>query len=389
MNYDFDKGINRKGTNSIKWDFNDEMFGNKNILPMWIADMDFQSPQPVIDAIKKRARHGVYGYTDISNGFYKSIIDWMDIRHNWRIEKDWILQTQGVVPSLAISILAFTKPGEKIIIQSPVYSPFFTVVRENGRQLIVNRLKIENGKYQMDFEDLKCKIDSHVKMLMLCNPHNPVGRVWSKEELEKLGKICLENNILIVSDEIHSDIIYKNHKHISIASLSEELANNTITLIAPSKTFNIAGLTTSIVIITNKKLYDDFKNRKEGLGFMLCNIFGLVALEASYKYGEEWLEQLLSYLEENVEYVINYFKERIVKVKAIEPEGTYLMWLDFRNLNLSNERLKKLIVKKARVGLSDGILFGPGGEGFQRISIACPRSLLEEGLGRIERALNG
>ncbi len=387
MNYDFDKGINRKGTNSIKWDFNDEMFGNKNILPMWIADMDFQSPKPVIDAIKRRARHGVYGYTYISNSFYQSIVDWMDIRHNWRIEKDWILQIQGVVPSLAISILAFTKPGDKIIIQSPVYAPFFTVIRENGRQLIVNRLKIENGKYQMDFEDLKSKIDSHVKMLMLCNPHNPVGRVWTKEELEKLGEICLENNILIISDEIHSDIIYKNHKHISIASLSEELANNTITLIAPSKTFNIAGLTTSIAIITNKKLYDDFKNRKEGLGLILCNIFGLVALEASYKYGEEWLEQLLSYLEENVEYVMNYFKERIVKVKAIKPEGTYLMWLDFRNLNLNNERLKKLIVKKARVGLSDGLLFGPGGDGFQRMSIACPRSLLEEGLSRIERAL--
>lgn len=384
MKYNFDEEIRRKGTNSIKWDFTDKFLGAKDVLPMWVADMDFKVPDPVINAIKRRAKHGIYGYTGRSESYYDAIINWMKIRHNWEINRNWLTDSPGVVAGLSIAILTFTKPGDKIVIQPPVYTPFFDIIRENGRQIVVNELKLQNGRYVMDFNDLKSKIDSRTKMLILCSPHNPVGRVWTEDELNELGKICAKNDIIILSDEIHSDIIYNDYRHFPIASISEEIAEETITFIAPSKTFNIAGLLNSAVIIPNKKLYDDFENIKYALGMHLGNTFGIEATEACYKYGEEWLEQLICYLEENLSYMKDYFDRNLPKIKVIVPEGTYLVWLDFRETGYSADKINTLLKERARIGLNDGRVYGPGGEGFERINIGCPRSILKEGLERIK-----
>ncbi len=384
MKYNFDEEIGRIGTNSIKWDFTDKFLGVKNILPMWVADMDFKAPEPVISAIKRRARHGIYGYTGRSDSYYDAIINWVKIRHNWEISRRWLTDSPGIVAGLALSILTFTKPGDKIVIQPPVYTPFFDIVRENGRQLVLNNLKLENGRYKMDFDDLKNKIDSGTKMLILCSPHNPVGRVWTEEELFTLGDICDKNDIVILSDEIHSDIVYSGHKHIPIASISPDMAARTITFIAPSKTFNIAGLLNSAVIIPNEKLYNDYVNKMHAMGLHLGNLFGIEATEACYRHGEGWLEELIIYLEDNLSYLIDYFNKNIKNVKIIIPEGTYLVWLDFRATGYSADKVNKLLREKARIGLNDGRVFGPGGEGFERINIGCPRSMLKEGLERIK-----
>lgn len=388
MAYDFDKIIERKNTNCVKWDFVDNYLGEKDVLPMWVADMDFPSPKPVIDAIKKRAEHEVYGYTDRSEAYYQSMIDWMLERHDWEIKKEWIAFIPGVVPAINMAVLAFTQPGDKIIVQSPVYFPFFAAVENNKRKLVNNQLKLENDRYVMDFEDLEKKIDSKVKMLILCSPHNPVGRVWTKDELIRLGEICLKNNIIILSDEIHSDIVYKGSKHIPIASISEEFAQNTITCIAPSKTFNVAGLATSNVIIPNEELLAKFNQMIENIHIGMTNIFGAVALEAAYTYGKEWLDELLVYLLGNTHYAINFIEDRIPKIKVIKPEGTYLLWLDCRELGMKQNELNQFMLKKAKVALSDGSVFGPGGRGFLRMNIGCPRVILKEGLERIERAVN-
>ncbi|MTI68854.1 MAG: pyridoxal phosphate-dependent aminotransferase [Firmicutes bacterium] len=386
MKYNFDKVIDREGSDCIKWDHVDLYFGKKDLLPMWVADMDFEVPKEINEAIKKRTEHGVYGYTKRPDSFYYSLINWTNKRHNWDIKKEWIIYTPGVVPAINIAINAYTKPGDKVIIQSPVYFPFSESVKNNGRQLIDNELKLENGRYVMDFEDLEKKIDSRVKLLILCSPHNPIGRVWNEEELKKLGEICLKNDILIVSDEIHSDIIYKGSKHIPISNISNKLANNTITCLAPSKTFNIAGLSASSIIIPNEKLRIEFNKEIDNLHIGMANIFGMVALEAAYNYGEKWLEELLEYLEGNVKFVMDFIDD-IPNVNVIRPEGTYLMWIDFNGLELNDEKLKDLIINKAKVALNDGEDFGPGGKGFKRMNIACPRSILKEGLERIAKAV--
>ena len=387
MIYNFDEVIERKNTNSEKWDFNDKVFGDKDILPMWVADMDFRVPSPVIEAIKNRAEHGIYGYTGRTGSYYDAIIGWMKKRHSFDIKKEWIVHTPGVVPSLNLAVLAFTKPGDKIIIQSPVYHPFFSAIKENERKLVDNQLKLEAGRYVMDYENLQNKIDPDVKMIIISNPHNPVGRVWKRDELEKLGKICLENNIIIISDEIHSDLIYKGHKHIPMASISKELAQNTVTCIAPSKTFNIAGLQTSSVIISDPELRTLYKDIILKIGIDMGNVFGIAALEAAYNYGEEWLEQLLEYLQANIEFMVKYFEENIPSINIVKPEGTYLVWVDFSGLNMDKDSLKEFMIKKAKVGFNDGIMFGSKGEGYQRINVACPRSILKDGLDRIKEAL--
>ncbi|MBA7483108.1 Cystathionine beta-lyase PatB [subsurface metagenome] len=391
MKYNFDEIIDRTNYHSVKWDELKTNFGDfpKGVLPMWIADMEFRSPQPVIEAIKKAAEHGIYGYTSRPDSYYKAIIDWMDRRHNWKIKKDWITYSPGVVPALSLIIRAFCQPGDKVIVQPPVYYPFFRVIENNGCHRVNNPLKLSNKKYFMDYDDLERKIDDpRVKLLILCNPHNPVGRVWQKEELIILGEICLEHNIIVVSDEIHADILFKGYRHIPFASISPAFAHNSITCTAPSKTFNLAGLKTSSIIIPNKKYYKIYENLLDSLSLGGNNTFGLVALEAAYRDGEEWLEQLLSYLNENLKFLMKYFKERIPKIKVIRPEGTYLIWLDCRQLGLSAKDLSNFMIKKAKVALDDGDWFGTEGKGFMRINIACPRSFLEEGLKRIERAVN-
>jgi len=391
MKYNFDESIDRTNYHSVKWDELKTKFGDipEDVLPMWIADMEFRSPQPVIEAIKKAAEHGIYGYTSRPLSYYQAIIDWMEKRHNWKVKKDWLVFSPGVVPALSFIIRAFTQPGDKVIVQPPVYYPFFRVIENNGCHVVNNPLKLSNKKYFMDYDDLEKKVDdSRVKLIILCSPHNPVGRVWQKEELIILGEICLEHNIIVVSDEIHADILFKGYRHIPFASISPAFAHHSITCTAPSKTFNLAGLQTSSIIIPNKKYCRIYENILDSLALDENNVFGLVALEAAYRDGEEWLEQLLSYLNENLKFLMKYFEERIPKIKVIKPEGTYLVWLDCRQLGLSVKDLNNFMIKKAGVTLDDGYWFGTEGEGFMRINIACPRSFLEEGLKRIERAIN-
>jgi len=391
MKYNFDEVIDRIKHHSVKWDELEANFDDitEDVLPMWVADMEFKSPEPVIEAIKKVAEHGIYGYVSRPDSYYQAIINWMERRHNWKVKKNWITYSPGVVPALSLIIRAFCQPGDKVIVQQPVYYPFFRVIENNGCHIVNNPLKFSNKKYLMDYDDLESKIDDpRVKLLILCNPHNPVGRVWQKEELIILGEICLKHNIIVVSDEIHADILFEGYKHTPFALISPAFAHNSITCTAPSKTFNLAGLKTSSIIIPSKKYYKIYENLLDGLSLDGNNAFGLVALEAAYRDGEEWLEQLLSYLNENLKFLMGYFKERIPKIKVIRPEGTYLIWLDCRQLGLSTKDLNSLLIEKAKVALDDGCWFGTEGKGFMRINIAYPRSFLEEGLKRIEKAVN-
>ena len=391
MKYNFDEVIDRTGYHSEKWDALKKVFGEipEDILPMWVADMEFRSPLPVIEAVKKAAEHGIYGYTSRPESYYQAIIDWMERRHHWKVKKDWLAFGPGVVPALSIIIRVFTQSGDKIIVQPPVHYPFFRVIENNGCHIVNNPLKLYGGKYCMDYGDLERKLDDpRAKLLILCNPHNPVGRAWHKEELSMLGEICLKHDILVVSDEIHADILFEGVKHIPFASISQAFAHHSITCTAPSKTFNLAGLQTSTIILPNIRHHKIYHNTLNSLSLDENNVFGLVALEAAYLHGEEWLEQLLSYLNENLNLLIKYFEENIPKVKVIKPEGTYLVWLDCRQLGLNAKDLNHFMIHKARIALDDGYWFGKEGEGFMRMNIACPRSVLKEGLKRIERAVN-
>ncbi len=386
--WNFDEIIPREKTNSVKYDLRSKLYGSEDIIPMWVADMDFKTPPYIVDAIKKRAEHEIYGYTFRNDSFFNSVIHWMNHKHNWQLNKKWITFSPGVVPALALSVLAYTKPGDKIIAQPPVYFPFFSSVKNNGRQLVYNQLKHDKGSYHFDFENLKKNIDSRTKMILISNPHNPVGRVWSKEELTELAEICLENDILMISDEIHSDLVFKPNNHIPLASISEEIADKTISTFAPSKTFNIAGLSSSVIIISNQKLKICFDNFVNDMHLGNGNIFGNVALESAYFNGNEWLDSLMDYLKGNIALVKNFIDKPGIKIKMEVPESTYLLWLDFNDYNLQKGELNKLLVQKAKVGLSPGELFGPGGEGFQRMNIACPRSILKEALVKLEETFS-
>ncbi len=387
MVYDFDEVIERNDTGSLKWDYREEVFGSKNVIPMWVADMDFRVPQPVIDAMKKRAEHGIYGYPAKTPSYYNSIIGWMERRHGWKVSRDWISTSPGVVPAINLCVQAFSHPGDKIVVQSPVYYPFFRAVENNGRRIVKNPLNFENGRYTMDFEDLEKNLDSRTRMLILCNPHNPVGRVWTREELSKLGEICLKHDLIIISDEIHEDLVYEGHRHIPIASVSEELAMQTVTCTAPSKTFNIAGLSTSTVIAKNEKLLSRYEAALLNAGLLSGNVFGIVALEAAYTYGEEWLDQLLVYLKGNVDYAEKFINERIPRIKFVRPEGTYLALIDFRDLGMDQDALNEFVVKEAGIGFDDGAMFGKECDGFERINLACPRSTLKTAMENLEKAV--
>jgi cysteine-S-conjugate beta-lyase len=387
MKYEFHKEVNRLNTASEKWDEVENLFGDKDILPMWVADMDFRAPEPVIEAIKNRAEHGIFGYTARTQSYFDAVINWMKRRHNWEVEKEWICHSPGVVPALSIIVQAFTNPGDKIIIQPPVYYPFTHVIERHGRTIVPNALKFENGQYRMDYEDLEGKIDSSTKLIIISSPHNPVGKVWTKEELIRLGEICLKHNILIVSDEIHFDLIYKGYEHTSFASISDEFAQNSIICTAPSKTFNLAGLQTSNIIIPNEEIRAKYSDALETLSIGMISTFGLVATESAYRFGEEWLDELMQYLQQNLDFLKDYIETNIKALKVIQPEGTYLVWIDCRGLGMDAKALERLMQKEAKVALDEGYIFGKEGEGFTRINIACPRSILEEGLRRIDRAV--
>jgi len=395
MKYNFDRVINRRGTGSTKWDSVEVVFGNRDVLPMWVADMDFPIAEPIIEAIKKRLNHPIFGYSKPWQSLLNSVVERMKKKFNWEIKPEWIVFTPGVVPAISTAIKAITHPGDEVVLQGPVYYPFWDVIKENGCHILNNTLKFQNGHYEMDYEDLEKKFvpkkalfpsPSRTKAAILCNPHNPVGRMWSREEQEKFGEIVLKHGGVVISDEIHSEIVVSDKKHIPFASISKEFEQNSITCFSPSKTFNIAGLSVSSIIIPNKKLRESFV-LAAGHQLGKVSVLSLVAMEAAYRYGDEWLNELLKYLKENLKFLINYFEENIPQVRVIRPEGTYLVWLDFRALGMSGEELSKFLVEKAKVGLDDGYLFGPSGIGFARINIACPRKTLEEGLKRIENAV--
>lgn len=387
MKYDFDKVVDRTGTESLKWVYPRKVLKVDDAIPMWVADMDFEAPPAVVEAISRRAAHGIYGYPLIPPSFWKSAIDWLGRRHGWEVRKDWMAKSPGVVPALNYCVRALTKPGEGIIIQTPVYHPFYYAIENNGRCVVRNPLRFDGRRYTMDLDDLERKIDSGSRTLILCSPHNPVGRVWSRQELEALGRIAVARDLLIIADEIHHDLVYRGHRHHVLAALSPELANRTLTCIAPSKTFNIPGLSTAVVIASNPKLLEAFKDETERAGFELGQVFGIVGFEAAYTHGQDWLGELLPYLEANVELMETFFKERLPGIRLVRPEGTYLALLDCRGLGLEPAALNDFFLKKGRVYFSDGTIFGPELAGFVRINFGCPRALLVEALERIERAV--
>ncbi len=396
MRYDFDRLIERRNTSSEKWDKIAEYFGHEDALPLWVADMDFPAPEPVVEALRKRAEHPFYGYSFPPDSLYEAIVDWLWRRHGWRVKKEWIVFSAGVVNGLYSAVEAFSRPGDEVIVQPPVYFPFFSAVKNTGRHLLYNQLVTDGRRYTMDFAGLEALLRgkagggaapraSRASLLILCSPHNPVGRVWTRDELSTLARICAEDGLLILSDEIHCDLLIEGAKHTVTATLSEEVARNTVTFMSAAKTFNVPGLATSFAVIPDGDL-----RRRYGLtraGNNNGNLFGYAATEAAFRHGDEYLEQLRAYLTENVRYFMDFVATRIPRLKAYGPEGTYLGWLDCRGLGLGPVELQRFVRDKARLALNDGYIFGPGGEGFQRVNLACPRSMLKEAMERLEAAV--
>ncbi|MBK7712688.1 MAG: putative C-S lyase [Bacteroidales bacterium] len=388
MTWNFDETTEREGTNCIKYDRREEVFGRKDIIPMWVADMDFKSPDFVTSALQDQLKNEIYGYSFRPALYYTSIIDWLKIRHNWTIEKEWMTFTPGVVPALNFCTLAFTQPGDRIIVQPPVYFPFFSAVESHGRTLVYNQLKEEGGRWVMDYESLVASIDDKTRMIIISNPHNPVGRVWTREELIDLADICLKNNILILSDEIHCDLILPGFRHTPFASLSEEIAASTITCIAPSKTFNLAGLSTSNVIISNPALRKTFNRVVENLHTGGGNIFGTAASVAAYTYGHKWLDALLDYIDHNVDIAEDYCRKMIPEIIPVQPEATYMIWLDCRKLGMKGKELQNFFVTRAAIGMNEGSTFGPGGDGFMRMNLGTSSKTVIKAMEQIEKAVS-
>ena len=395
MKYDFNQICSRQHTDCTKWDSVETIFGSEDVIPLWVADMDFPTAKPIVEALETRAKHEFYGYTQQGPGIIGAITERLEKKFGWRIEPEWVVFTPGVIPAINVAIRSLTRPGDEIILQEPVYYPFFRAVTQNGCQISTNKLKLSVGNYKMDFEDLERRFlpktgmrdtPGRVRAIILCNPHNPIGRLWNREELTRLGEIVIGNGATVISDEIHCEILFKGNKHTPFAAISKEFEENCIVCMAPSKTFNLAGLHASSIIIPNDKLRESFIEAKAGISSP--NLFGLVAMEAAYRNGDDWLEQLLDYLQGNLEFTLEYFIQNIPKIKVLKPQATYLLWLDCRSLGLDDMALRSFMREKARVGLDDGFLFGAGGSGFQRMNIACPRDLLQEALHRIESAVN-
>lgn len=385
MKYNFDEIVVRKDTKSYKWDGQKYSFKKGGLLPFWVADSDFRTPPEITEALAKRIEHGVFGYSVLEDDYFEASTAWYRKRFGWKVEKEWIFPTCGVVTSISYAIRALTNKDDKVLIFTPVYGPFFKVVEKNKRQLVESELKFNGHRYEIDFDDMEAKCSDGVKALLLCNPHNPVGRVWEKDELEKIISICKKYGILIISDEIHADLVYKGHKHIPAGSL-KDYSDHIVVCMAASKTFNIPGLQTSNCIISNKTLRDKFINEVISTFVPEPNIIGIVATQVAYEKCEDWLEEQLSYLKENLEILADYCARNLPEVRVIKPEGTYLAWLDLRKLGKTNEELMELLTEGG-VALSDGLTFGDKGKGFMRFNFACPRSMLLEGLDRIKKAL--
>jgi len=385
MNYNFDQVINRRGTASLKWDTCSE-----DILPMWVADMDFAVAKPIEDAMRERAAHPIYGYGEPQASYYDSVRGWFSRRHGWDISREWLSYSPGIVSALHFFYNCYLEPGEKVMMMDPVYYPFFAAAQRNQVEVEKSRLKIENGKYVIDFEDFEAKAkDPKVKMLLWCNPHNPGGRCWTREELEKVVQICIDNDVLIISDEIHCDLTLNGHHYIPCASISKEAAEHTVTCVAPSKTFNIAGLQTSCIVIPNPQLKERYDTFLKSIGIMRPGVMGMAGLQAAYDNGDEWLDQLLVYLEGNLEFLKSYVKENLPFIKIMEPEATYLVWMDLKDYGMEPVALHKKLLEEGKVWLDEGYLFGDSGNYYERINIACPRSVLKDALDRMKKALVG
>ncbi len=389
MKYDFDRVIPRENTDCVKFDLRDKVFGSASVRPMWVADMDFEVPPFIREAVIERAKHPVYGYTYRPPRFYEEVASWLLRRHNWQTDPSLISFSPGIVPALNMCVLAYTKPGERIVVQPPVYFPFFSAVNGHQRELVYNPLVRRGEGYEMDFEHLEGLFREGAKMLILSHPHNPVGRVWNREELEQLAGLCIRYGVLVLSDEIHSDLIMPGFRHIPLASLGKEIAALTVTCVAPSKTFNLAGMHSSALIFSDAALKKDYETVLEGLHVGSGNLFGMVAMEAAYREGEEWLDQLLVYLADNFSLLKSRFTASGTGVGITPLEATYLVWLDFSSLGMDDKALNEFIVSKAGLGLNDGNQFGPGGSGFQRMNIATPRQVLNEALDGLFGALSG
>ncbi len=386
--FNFDKIIERYHTDSVKYDGVYDEFGCGDILPMWVADMDFQAPPAVMEAIREYCDRGVFGYTFRSAEANDAFRDWVKRRYGWDTKQEWLSSSPGIVTALSLAVRAFTQPGERVLIMTPVYPPFYSVVRDNGRKLVYNPLIREEDKYVIDWENLEEGLRGGVRLLILCNSHNPVGRVWTREELQRIGELCCRYDVLIVSDEIHADLALFGHRHTVMASVSDEIAYRTLTAMAPSKTFNIAGIVTSYSIIPNAEIREKFYSFMEAGEFNAGTIFAYTATEAAYTYGAEWLQQMRMYITENVRFVDDYCKSKLPKIKVYPPQASFLVWLDCRDLKLSQADLVSLFQDKAGLLLNDGSMFGPGGEGHMRLNIGCPRSVLSSALDALKKAID-
>ncbi|MBQ4898295.1 pyridoxal phosphate-dependent aminotransferase [Paenibacillus sp. Marseille-P2973] len=388
MTYEFNERTMRRGTLSYKWDQGQTLFGDEEVLPLWVADMDFKCSPAIIQAVTERAAQGIYGYTIRSKDYLNAITGWFQRRHGWNVDESWLTDSPGVVPSLSLAVQSLTEPGDEIILQSPVYNPFYDVIQRNGRKLAESPLLLKNGRYEMDYEKLETLMSGGAKLLLLCSPQNPGGRVWTKEELVRLGDLCVKYDVKVIADEIHCDLVFPGHQHFPFASLSEQFAERTITCLAPSKTFNMPGLSTSFTVISNPRLKRRFDERIHALSIGSVNFFGPPATIAAYNDSEPWLDALLTYVAANQEFAISYLSNHLPALVPVRSEGTYLLWLDCRALGLDSKELKQLMYKEAKIAFNEGSIYGREGEGYLRINLACPRDLLAEALDRFTSAVN-
>jgi len=385
--YNFDQAAERRGTLSYKWDQSQKLFGREDILPLWVADMDFEPPQEVVREIVRRAEQGVYGYTFRPPAYYEAVAGWLARRHDWTVQHNWITSSPGVVAALSLIVYAFTQPGDKVILQSPVYYPFYDVIRMNGRTVVDNLLLLQNDRYEIDFDTLERQAADGAKLLMLCSPHNPGGRVWTREELTRIGEISLKYGLLIVCDEIHQDLVYRPNKHVPLASISDDFANISFTCIATSKTFNLAGLQTSSVVIPNDELRRRYDYALKTFSLHMESYFGVSAVISGYTHGDEWLDQLMEYLQGNRDFLVDYIGKRLPEIRVMRPEATYLAWMDCRAISEDPAELKRLMYDEARVAFNEGSVFGDAGKGYLRVNMACPRARLAEALDRFAQAV--
>ncbi|WP_288854709.1 MalY/PatB family protein [uncultured Bacteroides sp.] len=385
MKYDFDKQISRRGTDSYKWDSAE----SEHVLPMWVADMDFPTAPAIVDALKKRIEHGIFGYTRVPESYYKVVTDWFSRRHNWTVNREWIIYTSGVVPAVSAIIKALTVPGDKVLVQTPVYNCFFSSIRNNGCEMVSSPLCYADNTYTIDYEDLECKAaDPKVKIMLLCNPHNPAGRVWKREELVRIGAICIRHGVTVVSDEIHCELVFPGHCYTPFASISEDFLRHSVTCLSPSKAFNIAGLQIANIVCADanrRAKIDRAINDNE-----VCDVnpFGVIATQAAYNEGEKWLDQLIEYLHANYLYMREFCREHLPEFPVTVLEGTYLVWMDCRKLGLPSEELERQLMEQGDLWLNAGIMYGMEGEGFMRWNIACPRTTLIDGLTRFSNFIH-